>query len=71
MAYNFIECNREQQYLMPPSVKEWLREGDLSWFVVDAVEQMELSVCAHTQTGRSFTASIVGMDVVERHLTRR
>ena len=42
MAYNFIECNREQQYLMPPSVKEWLPEGDLSWFVIDAVEQMEL-----------------------------
>lgn len=42
MAYNFIECNREQQYLMPPSVKEWLPEGDLSWFVIDAVGQMEL-----------------------------
>ncbi len=26
MAYNFIECNRNQQYLMPPSVKEWLPE---------------------------------------------
>ncbi len=42
MAYNFIECNRDQQYLMPPSVKEWLPEGDLSWFVIDAVGQMEL-----------------------------
>ena len=42
MGYNFIECNREQQYLMPPSVKEWLPEGDLSWFVIDAVGQMEL-----------------------------
>ena len=22
--YNFIECNRNQMYLMPPSLKEWL-----------------------------------------------
>ncbi|MDR4506982.1 MAG: transposase [Candidatus Brocadiaceae bacterium] len=42
MAYNFIECNREQKYLMPPSLKEWLPEGDLSWFVIDAVEEMDL-----------------------------
>ena len=42
MACNFIECNRDQQYLMPPSVKEWLPEGDLSWFVIDVVGQMEL-----------------------------
>ncbi len=42
MAYNFIEYNREQHYLMPPNVKEWLPEADLSWFVIDAVEQMEL-----------------------------
>lgn len=43
MGYNFIEYNREQHYLMPPSIKEWLPEGDLSWFVIDAVEQMDLS----------------------------
>ena len=27
---------------MPPSLQEWLREEDLAWFIVDAVEQMEL-----------------------------
>ena len=27
---------------MPPSMKEWLPEGDLSWFIVDVVGQMEL-----------------------------
>jgi hypothetical protein len=29
-------------YLMPPSIREWLPEKDLAWFIVDAVEQMEL-----------------------------
>lgn len=42
MAYNFIECNREQEYLLPVSLKEWLSEGDLGWFIIDAVEQMDL-----------------------------
>ena len=42
MAYNFLRWDREQGYLMPPSVREWLREEDLAWFIVDAVEQIEL-----------------------------
>ncbi len=43
MAYNFIECNRDQVYLLPPSLQEWLPAKDLVWFVLDAVEQMELT----------------------------
>jgi len=42
MAYNLLPCDREQGYLMPPSLKEWLAEGDLAWFVLDAIEQMDL-----------------------------
>ena len=42
MAYNLIECNREQMYLMPPSLQDWLPEGDLAWFIVDAVERMDV-----------------------------
>jgi transposase len=44
MAYNLIECNRDQAYLLPPSLREWLPEKDLAWFVVDAVGEMELGV---------------------------
>ena len=43
MAYNFVACNREQAYLLPPSVRDWLPENHLAWFVIDAVEQMDLS----------------------------
>lgn len=28
---------------MPPSLKEWLAEGDLAWFILDAVDQMGLA----------------------------
>ena len=42
MAYNFLPLNRDQMYLMPPSLREWLPEKDLAWFVIDAVSQMDL-----------------------------
>jgi len=42
MAYNLVMLNREQGYLMPPSLREWIAESDLAWFILDAVEQMDL-----------------------------
>ena len=43
MAYNLLVCDREQGYLMPPSLRDWLGEGHLAWFILDAVKQMDLS----------------------------
>ena len=43
MAYNLLPCDREQDYMMPPSLKEWLGEGHVAWFVIDAASQMDLS----------------------------
>ena len=43
MAYNLIECNRKQMYLMPPSLEDWLPEGDLAWFILEAVGQMDMT----------------------------
>jgi hypothetical protein len=40
---NFIECDREQAFLMPPSLREWLPEDHLAWFVIEAVEEMDQS----------------------------
>ena len=42
MGQNFIACDREQSFLMPPDVREWLPEGHLAWFVLDAVAEMDL-----------------------------
>lgn len=43
MPYNFIDADRNQTYLMPPNIKEWLPKNDLAWFLLDAVDQMDLS----------------------------
>src|SRR3954462_5377442 len=42
MAQNFLVCDREQELLLPPSLREWLPEGHLAWFVIDAVGQLDL-----------------------------
>jgi transposase len=42
MPRNFIECDREQAFLMPPSLREWLPGDHLAWFVIEAVEAMNL-----------------------------
>jgi transposase len=40
---NFIPCDRDQVFLMPPSLRDWIGEDQLPWFVVDAVSEMDLS----------------------------
>ncbi len=43
MPQNFIDCDREQELLLPPSLREWLPEDHLAWFVLDAVDEIDLS----------------------------
>src|SRR5215213_3602452 len=43
MAQNFIACDREQELLLPPSLREWLPEEHLAWFVLEAAEEMDLA----------------------------
>ena len=42
MGYNFRPVERDQQYLMPPSVREWLPPDHLAWFVLDVVDELDL-----------------------------
>src|SRR5881227_2569131 len=42
MAQNFLESRREQGFLLPSDVREWLSADHLAWFVIDAVAEMDL-----------------------------
>src|SRR3954462_8348975 len=55
MAQRFIACDREQSFLMPPDVREWLPEDHFAWFVLGAVEAMDLEAFygAYRADGRS------------------
>jgi transposase len=43
MGQNFLACDREQPFLLPPDIREWLPENHLAWFVIDAVGVMDTS----------------------------
>ena len=42
MAYNFLACGRDQAFLLPPDVRQWLPADHLAWFVLDVVDQLDL-----------------------------
>jgi transposase len=39
MGPNFLACDCDQVLLLLQSLREWLPDGHLAWFVIDAVEQ--------------------------------
>jgi transposase len=41
MGQNFTACDRAQELLLPPSLREWLPEDHLAWFVLDAVAELD------------------------------
>lgn len=43
MAQNFLICDRDQELLLPPSLREWLPADHLAWFILDAVAELDLS----------------------------
>jgi len=55
MGQRFVACDREQPFLIPPDVREWLPARHLAWFVIDAVAEMDLDACyaAYRVDGRS------------------
>src|SRR4051795_4612167 len=43
MGQNFIVGDRDQAFLLPPDVREWVGPGHLAWFVVEAVGELDLT----------------------------
>lgn len=43
MAREFLPYDLDQQYLLPPSLRDWVPEGHLIWFVSDLVDSLDLT----------------------------
>lgn len=43
MAFDYISVDRDQQFLLPPDMREWLPAGHLVWFVLEVVERVDTS----------------------------
>src|SRR3974390_2857578 len=44
MAQNFLAVDWEQVLLLPPSLTDWLPSDHFVWFVLEAVEEMDLAL---------------------------
>lgn len=56
MIQKFIPTNRDQQYLFPPSIRDWLPEEHLARFVVDIVAELNLQPLADAYAGKGHKA---------------
>ena len=41
MSYNFLPYAQDQQFLLPPSLDEWVREDSLERFVSDVLDHLD------------------------------
>ena len=53
---NFIVADRKTDYLLPPSLDDWLKEDHLARFIVEVVDQLDLSNLTRQYAGRGSKA---------------
>jgi len=53
---NFIVTDRQTDYLLPPSVNDWLNEDHLARFVVEVIDQLDLSNLTRQYAGHGSKA---------------
>lgn len=56
MHQKFIPTVREERYLFPPSIQDWLPEKHLAQFVVEIVSKLNLRPLTETYAGKGFKA---------------
>ena len=52
----FRPIDRATDFLLPPSIQEWLPEAHLARYVVEVVEQLDLSAMERAYAGRGYDA---------------
>jgi len=53
---HFKPCNRYQQYLLPPSIDEWLPENHLARFIIEVIDQLDLTRLTSQYSGKGSEA---------------
>jgi hypothetical protein len=39
---NLVDCARDEAFLLPPDLRDWVPEDDLAHFVIEAVERVAI-----------------------------
>ena len=53
---HFVDPDRKTSYLLPPSMEDWLSEEHLARFIVEVIEQLDLSRLVKQYAGRGCKA---------------
>ena len=61
MAYGYRAADRDQAFLLPPDMRDWLPAGHLAWFVLDAVGVLDVSAFEVRATPRGPAAGRAGV----------
>src|SRR5512132_421694 len=58
MAYNFLRGDRDQPFLLPPDLRDWLPQDHIAWFILDVTDQVDLQPFyrAHRDDGHGHRA---------------
>ena len=43
MGQEYKPYNRDQQFLLPPSLRDWLPKGDLAYFICELADELDLA----------------------------
>ena len=46
-----VNADRNQPFLLPPDLRDWIPEDDLAHFVIEAVERVEMSAFKINERG--------------------
>jgi transposase len=59
MPQNFLPCDRDQELLLPLSLRDWLPADRLAWFVTEIVDELDLEpFCAAYRLDRHGRAAL-------------
>lgn len=53
---HFKTYNRQQQYLLPPSIDEWLPENHLARFIIEVIDELDLTKLTSRYSGKGSEA---------------
>jgi transposase len=62
MARRYRPVERDQPFLLPPDMRDWLPAGHLAWFVIDVVAALDVSRFAARVTPRGSAAGRAAYD---------
>ena len=60
VAKSYIDVDRDQQFLLPPDMREWLAPDHLVWLLADVVAALDTSTFHGTRRRRSTKNSNAG-----------